>query len=93
MHINAEPFQRPVPARPMKVKIVGTQAAGALVLEWTARATGQFVAVDGVVDFTPTAGSSYRVNGTLLIGCPSVWIEDADTHQPVTAVIQPTACR
>lgn len=91
-HVSAVPFDRPVPARSMKVKLVGTQAAGAPIQELLARAAGQFVAVDGVVDFTPLADHSYRVNGMLLIGCPSVWIEDADTRQPVTAVIQPTPC-
>jgi hypothetical protein len=92
-HISAVPYDRVVPARPLKIKLVGTQAGGAPIQEILARAAGQFVAVEGVVDFTPTAGRSYRVNGMLLIGCPSVWIEDSDTRDQVSAVIQPTPCK
>lgn len=78
---------RKVPARPMKVKLIGTHVTGAPIHEMFSRAKGTFFRVEGVVEFTPAAGGEYVVKGELKENGSSVWIEDAKTHQAVTEKI------
>ena len=85
-------YERPVPARPLRIKLVGTHAGQAPIFDLLGQASGKFVSVDGVITFTPVADVHYRVNGLLRTGCPSVWIEDATTHEKASEVIQPKAC-
>ncbi|WP_230182408.1 hypothetical protein [Aquabacterium sp. CECT 9606] len=76
--------KRQVPAVPMKVKIRGSHATGAPIHELASRAVGTFHEVEGTVDFTPEPNGNYMVVGTLSKESSSVWIEDANSHQPVT---------
>lgn len=78
---------RQVPARPMKVKLVGTHVTGAPIHEIFSRAKGTFFHVEGEVAFTPVPGGEYVVMGELKENGSSVWIEDTKTHQAVTAKI------
>ena len=39
--------------------------------------------VQGVVEFVPVAGASYVVRGSVSPELSSVWIENADTHEPI----------
>lgn len=75
---------RDVPAKPMKVHIVGTHQTGAPIAEILYRAAGQFQSVEGDVEFTPVAGKNYVVNGDLKPELSCVWIEEAVTLTVVT---------
>lgn len=75
---------REVPARALKLKLVGTHKTGAPIQSMLGMAAGTFFSVTGVVDFTPTAGGSYVVKGELKKEGSSIWIEDAATGRPVT---------
>lgn len=75
---------REVPARTLKLKLVGTHQTGAPIQSLIGMAAGTFFSVTCVVDFTPTAGISYVVKGELKKEGSSIWIEDATTGRPVT---------
>lgn len=79
--------ERNLPVRPMKVVIQGSHATGAPIHELASRAAGTFFSVEGPVDFLPEAGRRYMVRGELSKARSSVWIEDAVTGKPVTAVV------
>lgn len=81
--------ERKVPARPMKVKLIGTHATGAPIHEFFSRAAGQFKSIEGVVEFSPVAGERYVVNGLLDDEGPVVWIEHWTTYEKVTEPIRP----
>lgn len=75
---------RQVPARPMKVKLRASHTTGAPIHALFSQASGTFFSVEGVVDFSPKPGGKYLVWGELKKEGSSIWIEDANTHQPVT---------
>lgn len=86
--LTAQFITRPVPAQPMKVKLIGTHQTAAPIHELMSRAAGTFFSVEGEVDFNPLPGESYVVRGELKKGGSEVWIEDADTKQVVTTKVQ-----
>lgn len=75
---------REVPARALKLKLVGTHKTGAPIQSLLGMAAGNFFSVTGVVDFTPSAGVGYVVKGELKKEGSSIWIEDATTGRHVT---------
>jgi hypothetical protein len=75
---------RQVPARPMKVKLIGTHVTGAPIHEMYSRLAGTFFSVEGETTFTPVPDGTYVVKGELKESSSSVWIEDTKTNQPVT---------
>ena len=78
---------RQIPARPMKVRLIGTHVTGAPIHEIFSRAAGTFFSVEGEVAFTPVPNGTYAVKGELKENGSSVWIEDTRTNQPVTEKI------
>jgi hypothetical protein len=80
-------FDRMVPARPLKVKLVGTHRTGAPIHELFSRAAGTFFHVEGEVAFTPKPDGNYVVRGELKENGSEIWIEDAWTHELVTEKI------
>ncbi|MGQ0510813.1 MAG: hypothetical protein ACT4P9_09380 [Betaproteobacteria bacterium] len=82
--LTARYVTREVPATPMKVTLKGAHTAGAAIQQMISQATGIFLSVEGVVDFTPTQNRWYVVKGELKKGGSSIWIEDEATGQPVT---------
>jgi len=78
---------RPVPAKPMKVRLKGSHMTGAPIHAMVSQMAGTFFSVEGVVDFTPAPGGRYVVMGELKKGASSVWIEDRATGLPVTGKI------
>lgn len=78
---------RQVQAKPMKVLIRGSHATGAPIHAIASQIAGTFFSVEGTVDFTPEAGHDYQVRGELTKEKSSVWIEDASTGKPATAVV------
>lgn len=79
--------ERRVPARAMKVMLRGSHATGAPIHAIASQLAGTFFSVEGVVDFLPKADGHYVVKGDLKKDRSSVWIEDAETGQPVTTVV------
>jgi hypothetical protein len=75
---------RDVPAKPMKVKLLGTHTTGAPIQAMLSQALGTFFSVEGIVDFNPQPSGQYIVKGELKKEGSSVWIEDSSTNQPVT---------
>jgi hypothetical protein len=80
-------YERTVPVRAMKVKLIATHVVSAPIHELASRAAGTFFEVEGVVDFTPKAGVRYVVRGELKKNASSVWIEDEATNEVVTAKV------
>ncbi|HTE14881.1 MAG TPA: hypothetical protein VK642_07365 [Burkholderiales bacterium] len=78
---------RPLPARPMKVKLLASHTTAAPIHALFSQAAGNFFSVEGVVDFVPEPGGEYVVKGDLKKDGSSVWIEDIRTKQPVTQKI------
>ncbi len=76
--------ERQIPATQMEVKIRGSHATGAPIHELVSRSMGTFFEVEGLVDFKPEPNAKYVVVGVLSKNASSVWIENAETHQPVT---------
>ena len=79
--------RRDVPIQKLRLKLVGTHVTAAPIHEMASRAIGEFFSVEGEIDFTPAAGKSYEVVGELTKQSASVWIEDVETKQPVTAKV------
>lgn len=82
--LTTEFVSRPIPARPMKVKLVATHTTAAPIHEMFLRSTGKFLSVEGTVDFNPAPGGSYIVRGELKKEGSWVWIEDSNTREPAT---------
>lgn len=82
--LNTDFTERDVPARRMKVRLVGSHQTGAPIQAIVEDLAGTYLSVDGVVDFEPRPGKRYVVKGNLVKGASSVWIEDADSGQPAT---------
>jgi hypothetical protein len=83
----ARGFERPVPVRAMKVKLIGSHVVAAPIHEFASRAAGTFFQVEGIVDFTPKPNVRYVVRGELKKGNSSVWIEDEATNEVVTVKV------
>lgn len=75
---------RLVPAKPLKVVLVGTHATGAPIHAIASMLTGSFRSVEAELEFTPEVDTAYVVRGNLETENPTVWIENATTGQPVT---------
>lgn len=73
-----------VPAKPLKVVLVGTHATGAPIHAIASMVTGSFRSVEAELEFTPEVDKTYVVRGNLETENPTVWIEDAATGRPVT---------
>jgi hypothetical protein len=78
---------RPVPAKSMRLKLVGTHVVAAPIHEMASRAIGTFFDVEGVIEFTPKPNGKYTVRGELKKNASSVWIEDDETREAVTTKI------
>lgn len=78
---------REVPIRPMQLKLVGSHVVAAPIHEMASRAAGTFFDVNGVIEFTPTAGRKYVVRGELKKDASTVWLEDDETREVVTTKI------
>lgn len=79
--------ERLVPAAPMKLTLRGSHATGAPIHAMASQLAGTFFDVEGTVDFTPTPNTVYVVKGKLAKQQSSVWIEEATSGKPVSAVI------
>jgi hypothetical protein len=78
---------RLVPIKPMKASLRASHTTAAPILAIASQLAGSFYSVEGEVDFTPEAGRKYLVKGELTKDKSSVWIEDAESGKPVTAVV------
>lgn len=76
-----------VPARPLRLKLVGTHFTGAPIHEIASRAAGTFHHVEGEIHFTPEPGGYYYVTGKLQKEGSSVWLADANTERRVSEVV------
>jgi hypothetical protein len=81
---------RHIPARTMKVKLLGTHVTGAPIHEIFSRAAGTFFSVEGEIMFTPSPNGTYVVKGELKESGSTIWIEDTKTNSPVTEKIVAT---
>jgi hypothetical protein len=79
--------ERQVQARPLKVMLRGSHATGAPIHAMASQLAGTFFSVEGAVDFSPKPNGRYLIKGELKKEKSRVWIEDADTGQPATAVV------
>lgn len=78
---------RQVQAKPMKATLRASHATGAPIHEIASRIAGTFFTVEGVVEFDPKPDRRYEVRGELSKQRSSVWIQDVETGQPVTAKV------
>jgi hypothetical protein len=78
MNLNSRPSGRDIPAKPLKVKLLGTHMTGAPIHEIAARIAGTFYSVEGVVDFSPQPDHVYKVMGQLQKEQSCVWIVDSE---------------
>lgn len=76
-----------VPAKQLRLKLVGTHVTGAPIHEIVSRAAGTFFSVEGELSFTPQPGGTYFVTGKLQKEGSAVWIADAKTEKPVSEVV------
>lgn len=79
---------RRVPVRPMKVRLRASHATGAPIHAVFSAVSGDFVSVEGSVEFAPEVGHEYVVTGILSSNNRSVWIEDIATGEPATKKVQ-----
>lgn len=80
-------ISRPVQAKPMKVKLVGSHIHLDNMRAIVGQIAGSSFSVSGAVNFTPVSGGNYIVKGELKKGASTVWIEDRATGLPVTEKI------
>lgn len=73
-----------VPAKPLKVVLVGTHTTGAPIHAIASMVSGSFRSVEAELEFAPEVDKAYVVRGDLEAEKPTVWIEDAATGRPVT---------
>jgi hypothetical protein len=76
--------ERPLPLRTMQVTLEGRDIAAMPIAELFGSLSGRYHAVEGVVAFAPLADHRYAVVGALGKESSSIWIEDVETHLPVT---------
>jgi hypothetical protein len=79
---------RQVPARAMKVTLLGSHTTAAAIHAIFSRAAGTYQSAQGVVDFAPAPDGEYVVRGDLGPNGSAVWIEDSRSGQAVTQRIQ-----
>jgi hypothetical protein len=79
------PYEHRVPARPLRLTLVGTLLASSPSREDALRREGEFLRIEGDVSFTPAPGGAYFVAGELKKSGSSVWIADLATGQPRSA--------
>jgi hypothetical protein len=84
MGLRLSLVQHPLPATPLKLKLVGTNVTGAPIHEMALRASGKFLQTRKEVTFTPAPDGQYRVVGKLMPEGSDVWIEDTKTATRVT---------
>jgi len=80
-------YGRAVPARKVKLQIIGTHFSAAPIGEIARRAAGTFQSVSGVVELDAREGVNYRVVGELSKVKSCVWIEVASTGEPATSKV------
>lgn len=82
--LQSRVIMRDVPIQLMKVELVGTHIFAAPIQEITAKISGSFFDVRGMVDFTPSEGRSYIVTGELKKQKSCIWIADKESNEPAT---------
>lgn len=81
-------LQRAIPARAMKVKLVGTYTYAAPIQKIAAQVSGSFVEMEAIVSFTPEPEGKYVVRGLLSKERSALWIENQATGQVVTQKVE-----
>ncbi|QJW84907.1 hypothetical protein HK414_18965 [Ramlibacter terrae] len=76
--------QHDVPARPVRLRIVGTHVSAAPIRARASRG-GRFLAVEGAVEFHPVAGKEYVIHGRLAKGDAYVCVADGATGECISA--------
>ena len=79
--------KRDLPAKPMRLTLLGHPITGAPIQAMAMQLGGTYYEVGGTIDFTPQSGVFYIVRGELKKEGSSIWIEDTATGQPVTEKI------
>lgn len=79
--------ERELPTTPVKLKLRASHVTGAPIQAMAMQIAGTYAVVEGVVNFEPQPSKRYRVAGELKKEGAAVWIEDAETNQPITARI------
>ncbi len=82
--LNTVLTTRELPAKPLKLTLMGTHHTGAPIHALMSQLAGTYFSVEGDVNFTPEPGKKYVVKGELKKIGSSVWIEDAETGRRVT---------
>jgi hypothetical protein len=75
---------RDVPAKPLKLQLVGSRIFAAPILALT----NPSYRVEGTVDFEPKDGKVYEVRGEVGEKYSAVWVVDAGTGEAVTGKIE-----
>lgn len=86
-NLTAVVIGRRIQAKPTKVKLIATHVTAAPIHEFASRVAGIFFAVEGEVEFSPVADSTYVIRGDLQKEGSSVWIEDSQTKERVAEVV------
>ena len=76
-------YSRDIPAKPLKLKLVGTHVTAAPIHELASRSAGTFFSVEAVVTFQPQPNRRYVVAGELKKQQSRLWIEDAESKSIV----------
>lgn len=86
---SAVPYMlaRYVPAKAISVTLRGQHVSFAPVQLLARKAAGKYREVEGTIPFTPKAGRVYRANGELSDRESSIWIEDFETKEVVSAKV------
>lgn len=71
---------RPIEIKETTVLAIGRHLVNAPINEIVGRARGTFQEIEGKLTFTPKAGISYRVAGTLSPSGSEIWIEESETR-------------
>lgn len=79
--------ERDVPARGLKLKVIGTHFSSAPIAEIARRAAGTFQSVEGEVDLLAVEGGRYLVTGELSKAGSCVWVAEAAFGKEVTAKV------
>lgn len=75
---------RLVPAKPLKILVIGTHVTGAPIHALASVLAGTYRSVEAELDFTPEVDKTYVVRGDLDAESPTVWLEDVATGLPAT---------
>lgn len=78
---------RPVPAKPMRLHLIGVHVFRAPVEEIAANAAGRYRRIEGDLDITLAPGKIYQVSGKLDADPAAIWIEDWATKERVSSII------